>query len=266
VSNALDALRSLPPFPRVAMKVIEAMQSPDPSPGDIGRLIALDSGLTAVVLKLVNSPFYGLPAKVFSPHEAVLALGMRTVARVVLSASIIKPLAELFRDPERARAYWWHQLCCGVVARMLADDESDGDAAFTAGLLHDVGELALLRINPVRETTRLVADENDDEPSAIALERSVFGVDHAQLGAELLKRWCLPAEVVAAVAAHHDVADAGGAPIARAVWRACRIVSRLRRAAPAGAIEIAPNGAEIVGALDLEALAAEMRGLEGLLA
>lgn len=228
--SAPRAARLPPPFPAVAIQLIQQMQDPNVTAGDVSRLIELDPSLTASLLRLVNSPFFGMRRQVGNVSEAVMVLGMGAVRRMVTSLAVAAPLRRADIDPAFARLRWEHTVSCAAIARRLIDDDSGApELAFTAGLLHDIGQVHLLQTHGAAYV-QLHADAAGADVRALETER--FGRPHDALGAELLEDWGLP-QAIADAARHHHAAPpiTGLTVVQQAVWVANRLAGTPEQAA-----------------------------------
>ena len=202
LKKVTEGMVALPTLPLVASRLLESIADPDAATSEeIGEVIALDPALTARTLKLANSDFYGFPRKVGTVDLAVVVLGPDTIRDLVLGASVFQTLDPTWRS---LTGLWSHSLACGVAARAMADRcgyRLEGEA-FAAGMLHDIGKVALRQAYPDRydAVTALVRDQGI--PMAEA-ERGVLGSDHAEVGGWLAERWGLPGDLVEAIACHH---------------------------------------------------------------
>lgn len=211
----------LPPLSPMAMRIITQSQDPDASANDLARLIELDAAVTVALLRLVNSPFYGMPRKVGTVTDAILVLGLATVRRVVMAITLRQPLSAARLDPNFVREIWRNSVRVAALAARLLGGGASGDFAFTAGVLHDLGRLALQLDDPEAYLPLTTLDGSE----LLRHERGNWSTDHAQRGAELLQRWGLPETICDAVRQHH--ADAGAPPAeaaAQGLWMACRMV------------------------------------------
>jgi putative nucleotidyltransferase with HDIG domain len=208
-----------PPFPAVALQLIQQMQLPAVSAGDVARLIELDPSLTASLLRLVNSPFFGMRREIASISDAVIVMGMSAVRRIVMSLAVAGPLRETQADPAFAQAQWRHYVTCAAVARrLIVDDPAASELAFTAGLLHDMGQLHLLQRHGVAYVA-LHAEAGGGDLRALETER--FGQPHDSLGADLLEAWGLPQPIADAARRHHAALPLTGLTLVqKAVWMA----------------------------------------------
>lgn len=196
-----EDLVALPTLPLVASRLLEAIANPETSSEEVARIISLDPALTARTLKLANSDFYGFPRKVGSVDLAVVVLGANTVRDLVLSAAVFQTIGAAGSE---LTALWNHAMACGVAARVLADRTGYRLAgeAYAAGVLHDVGKVALRQSYPDRFEA-IVKLAREQRLSIAEAERGVLGSDHAEVGGWLAERWGLPADLVEAIACHH---------------------------------------------------------------
>jgi putative nucleotidyltransferase with HDIG domain len=210
-------VQHLPLFTGTAIQLIQSAEREDVTSAELSRLIATDAALVVHLLRLVNSSFYGLSRKIGTVSDAIAILGLDLVRRTVASAVLKRPLFAYLHDTESARAFWRHELICAALARHLArGTDANGELAYMAGLLHDVGRLVMLTRFPDQADLLLRGGGNE---VGTASEREVFGFTHAQVGAALLESWDLPAEIVQAARHHTDETEPDD-ELAAAVWRA----------------------------------------------
>jgi HD-like signal output (HDOD) protein len=199
-------MRSLPSFPMLYLEIIKEIESPRSSIQGIAKIIAKDPGITAKILQVTNSAAFGLPEPVNDPVEAVQQLGMSTVRSLVLSAQIYSSFNARRLKNFSAESLWSHLMKCGDLARTIMRREraslAESEDAFTAGMLHDMGQLMLADSLPDEfQKALLLAEEK--KISLPAAELEIFGATHAGLAAYLFGLWGLPAAIVEAVAFHH---------------------------------------------------------------
>jgi HD-like signal output (HDOD) protein/CheY-like chemotaxis protein len=211
VDPALRALISstvsLPSTPAIYSEIIQALRSPEASAQQIGSILARDMGMTAKVLQLVNSAFFGLRRHLTGPEEAVMFLGVDTIKALALSVSAFSAFnaskCPRFSIDDMQR----HSTAVGSMARAIAKSQKLSkqllDDTFVAGLLHDVGQLVLVSNHPEKYNGVLSAVAAGDATLAEA-ERKTFCTTHAEVGSYLLWLWGLPDAVVEAVAFHHN--------------------------------------------------------------
>ena len=197
---ALDAVRNIShiaTLPEVTVKIIELVEDPGSSARDLHAMISADPALTARMLKVVNSAFYGLPRQIASINRAVSLLGLNAVKNIAVAAS----LAKLFRGGEigpdfNAHELWLHSCVTASTARIIAQGNRRNavDEAFLAGLVHDVGILVELQHDRARfaEAIALAATGRDLREC----EREVLGEDHEAFGSALCEHWKFPSSLV----------------------------------------------------------------------
>ncbi|MBD3236544.1 MAG: HDOD domain-containing protein [Candidatus Eisenbacteria bacterium] len=188
----IQASQSLPSLPAVALQILEQCRKPDASVAEIARLIGRDPALTVKVLKVVNSPLYGLRSRVTTLSHSVTLLGLNAVRSIALSFSLIRGLRRTDGSSFDHLCYWRRSIDAAVAAQTLADHLRlpNREEVFLAALLQDVGMLVLSEALP--EYGEIVARADGDHAELASLEQSSFGVDHAGVSAWLLGSWKLP--------------------------------------------------------------------------
>lgn len=208
--SARDAIcarvETLPELPISATRIVQLLQRTDVDVADILEVAEMDLGLTANVLRMANSAAYGARAEIRSLRNAIVRLGTRKVLEIVLLAVVgsrLRPPVVGYDLPRGKMLE--HALAVGIVARELsfAAAFGDGDQAFTAGLLHDIGKVVLGEYVQV-DAAPILSLAFERGISFQHAERAVLGIDHTEVGGMLLQRWGLPEEIVAAARWHHD--------------------------------------------------------------
>jgi len=197
----IDALPSLPP---VLLRVANLIRNPATSALQLASAILEDQALTARLLRLVNSPFYGFPRQIATVTETLTILGFRPVQHLLLTATVVD-LLQAEETPEFSPfGLWQHAVGTAVAARLLARTAGyeAHEAVFVAGLLHDVGKLIQHQCLRPEFLEALALAREGDLPLHEA-ETRVWGFDHTQVGRALLAAWRLPAELCEAVGCHH---------------------------------------------------------------
>ena len=215
LGELLDHIESIAPLPHVAGRVVQVAEDERFSAYDLAAIIATDTAMTAKILRLANSAYYGFPRRIATVRDAVVLIGFRAVRATAVAAAV----ADLFPKQGSTRfdadLFWAHCVACGSVAEIIAKETNQArpDEAFTAGILHDIGRLVLAQYVPGPFDRAL--DQALERGAAMeAVETDVFGYDHAQLGAALTQRWNLPIEICTAIAGHHDLTvDPAEAPL-----------------------------------------------------
>lgn len=246
IQKLMARMEYLPSIPTLYAEIVELMHDPEVVLEAVGAVIARDLGMTAQILKLINSAFFGLRREISSPTEAVSYLGMDTIKSLVLSIHAFSEFAPIDSEGFCPAALWHHSLAVAADARALAKFETQDrklmDEAFAGGLLHDAGKAALA-FNFSTEYSQLSRACEHDHLDLLTEEQKAFGVNHADVGGYLLGLWGLPTPVVEAIALHHDPlrsVNAGFSPLT-----AVHVANALRKG---------PSDPAACGGLDLEYL------------
>ena len=206
IRTLVAGMSSLPSLPSIYTEVVEKMQSDNTSIHDIGKLIEQDPGMTAKVLQLVNSAYFGLGRHISSPSEAASFLGLDILKGLILSQGVFSQFDEelvrsaslgTIRNRSLRVASWARKISKAEgVSQIVADQ------AFLGGLLHDMGELVIAANAPINYMHAVALAEHDGLQMHEA-EQQVFGTTHAEVGAYMLGLWGIDDDVVASVAYHH---------------------------------------------------------------
>ncbi len=216
VANAaVKQLSHIATLPEVTLGIIELVEDPNSSAQDLNELIGRDPALSARILKVVNSAFYGLPRQIGSINRAISMLGLNAVKNIAIAAS----LAKLFRggalcDRFDAKELWDHSIAVATAARLLAKEArmSSVDEAFLGGLMHDIGIMVELQSDRAK-LVKVFSDmqfDHDGNPliDFRMVERAVYGADHGHFGEALCEQWKFPRSLAIACGYHHDPAGA----------------------------------------------------------
>jgi len=207
VEKALVAVGDIATLPQVTLKIIQIVEDPKSTARDLHDVIKNDPALSAKVLKVVNSAFYGLPGQVASMDRAIVLLGLAAVKNIAIAASI----ARLFKGPQisehfNAADLWRHSIAVAVAARNFAKFTSRvgvPDEVFVAGLIHDIGTLVERQVFP-NEFAEVVDRCMTHSADFLESEREVIGADHQAFGVGLTTKWKFPRHLRAAVGFHHN--------------------------------------------------------------
>jgi HD-like signal output (HDOD) protein len=202
----VDGLGQLPTLPAIVARVLEVLNTPNASADTAARLIGQDLALSAKVLRLANSAFYGIPRSIASVDQAIVILGFQTVRSLVMSASVMKILGKGTGHLDR-RAIWRHSVAAALISRIVVRKLGrrlglDVDAAFMAALLHKIGILILdgVEANDYRKVLESAVME--DAAPLHVLEQLHLQIDHPTVGGMLAERWGLPEELRDPIAFH----------------------------------------------------------------
>lgn len=200
------AMVDLPALPNVVMQVIQATERETISTSEIEKLLASDPAITAKLLKVVNSAYFGLPRQIVNVNQTIAILGLLQVRNLVMSIGVLNVLnSPTPRIVEIQKQFWQHSFASASCAEQLAKTRSkprkDVETYFVGALLHDVGRLFLFTLFnlPYQEVLKesLKKEEPLDE-----VERRVLGTTHAELGAALAEKWNLPPVLVEMIRCH----------------------------------------------------------------
>ena len=202
------ALNQLPTFPGVATRLMQMFAEPDISISEIGRVIALDSVFAARVLQTANSPLFGARAQVKSISHAIIMLGLRRVKAVTITRALADFVGPALRI-QALRVCWQNSLAAAIIAEKLARAcKLDPDFAYIAGLMRDIGRLALLVKHP-EAYANLLAVSHENHLALMRKERELFELDHCQAGAWIVQNLPFPEELRDVVALHHEKPSEG---------------------------------------------------------
>ena len=204
-SKLLASVEKLPPLPVVLNQLLQMLNSSNASSGQIAVIIEKDSVLSGAVLRNVNSAYYGLPSRVSSIRHAVTLLGFATVRNLALAFSMRQMLVKPQMPSRRLYSqYSQHALGCAIMTQFLAHytRSEEIEAAFAAGLFHDIGRLLIIVTLP-EMIPEIVAHWEQSDGSLEDSEQQILGVTHSELSGVVLARWKLPQRIQQAVVFHH---------------------------------------------------------------
>jgi len=192
-------------LPTVITQLISLIDNPKTSARNVAQLISTDQALTAKILKLANSAFYGFPREIATVDLAVVVLGFETVKNLGLTVSVLERFSGQGDNSQFDRQkFWEHSIACGVAAKLLAGRLTYRVAgeAFAAGILHDIGKLILSQYFPT-EFDEILQVMREEDLYIGKAEEKVLGVTHAEVGSWLAERWNLPRSLEETIAFHH---------------------------------------------------------------
>jgi putative nucleotidyltransferase with HDIG domain len=251
ISELIQADDQLATLPDIFYKLNAAIEDPDCTFDDIGEIISIDPGLTARLLRIVNSAFYGFSTQVETVTHALTIIGTDQLAQLVLATSVMgqfKGISSALIDMD---SFWRHSIASGLAARSIAalSGEYNVERFFVSGLLHDIGRL-ILCIKVPEETGKTMKQAEASGKLLCVEEQKVFGFDHAELGGELLKAWNLPDRLVESVCFHHSPAKSKNHPQETAVINLADAIVYSMKLGSSGEVvfpALEPKSWEIVG-------------------
>ncbi|MCL6473887.1 MAG: HDOD domain-containing protein [Firmicutes bacterium] len=210
LQQLVQTVRDLPALPEVVVRVMRMAEDPRSDAQGIARVIATDQAMAARVLKLANSAFYGLPRRVSTLSEAVVILGFRTIKNLAIAASTFELLNREIAGYWLQRGELWrHSLACAIGAQLIARRVRlpVSEEAFVAGLLHDIGKVAINLF--VREQFDQITERAlQDRIPFVEAEQAVLGFNHAMAGGLIAEKWNLPPLLVSVIKYHHQPSSA----------------------------------------------------------
>ena len=203
-------MSSLPSLPEQYERIMEELQSEDASLPKIGEIIESDVAMTAKILQLVNSAFFGLSQHVSSPAQAAMLLGVDTIRTLVLTTGVFSQFDKDTCDTIDLNSVWSRSAQIGALARAIAMSETDdkliGDYAFMSGMLVDIGQF-VFAANMTPDLAKAWHEAQASGKPDWVIERELFGHSHMNVGAYLVGLWGLPNPIIEAVAYHHTPSD-----------------------------------------------------------
>lgn len=206
IKKITEKIIGLPTLPTVVSKMIELVDNPRTSASSLANLISADQVLTARILKIANSAYYGFPRQISTVNTAIVVMGFNAVKEMGLSLTVF----DIFKDIASVRhfdviQFWQHSIATGIAAKTIAKHfmNSISGELFVAGLLHDIGKVVIsqyLHKDFMAIMTR-VADTNE---SLVDVEKEFLGADHGEIGAWLAEKWRLPELISESIHYHHE--------------------------------------------------------------
>ncbi len=251
-------------FPDIYFKIRQVLDSPMSSAAQVADVISKDTSLAAKLLKLVNSPFYGLPQRIDSISRAVMVIGGQEVSTLALGISAMNAFKDIPPELINMRTFWEHSVAVGVFARTLgrAAGQGGGERLFVAGILHDIGRLILFKKLP-HAAVEAIYYARANQTSLYVAENEVVGFAHPLIGGLLLRAWKFPESLVGLVACHHKPSGCKG-NIEVAVLHLADIMAVALGLTPQASFVVPPLEPEAWDALGIEPKALADLAEEGL--
>ena len=202
--HILAEVDAFPSMPAAGTKMLQILENPDASVEEIESVLHYDPGLTANLLKLANSAYFGIPSKIGSVRQAVILLGLKRLAQLVVATCVSSVMREKVPGYDLPPGdLWRHSIAVAMAAEALVNEKPGlGEDIFTPALLHDVGKMVMGKF--VQAELAEIEDITTRGVPRVIAENMVLGVDHAVIGSRVLEHWSFPADVVKAVRWHHD--------------------------------------------------------------
>ncbi len=214
----------LPEIPSIVSELNEVIADPVASADDIAQIVCKSPSLTAILLKIVNSAFYGFPAPIDSIARAVTVIGTKEISSLALGISIIKIFNDIPNTLIDMKSFLQHSLACGIVSRILAATMNipQTEQLFISGLLHDLGRLIVYKYYP--DQAKSMLNRAIEAENLLFKEESLFfGCNHTHLGRYLMQQWKLPLILENNVFYHHNP-SAADSPVLPAIVHLADII------------------------------------------
>jgi len=205
IEKIMESVATFQGLPGNAAKVLSMLDDPEFEVSQIEETLRLDPELTANVLRLTNSAYFGFSEKIGSLKQAIVVLGSKKLIQLVMATCMSGLMSQKVKGYELDKGdLWRHSIAVSVVAEKLVEEigVTADPEIFTAALLHDIGKLLLGQ--HVEDYLDAINDQVTGGKSFQTIERDVFGADHAEIGARILQNWSFPDNVVQAVRWHHE--------------------------------------------------------------
>ncbi|MBI5056111.1 MAG: HDOD domain-containing protein [Nitrospirae bacterium] len=212
IGRIIKDTRSLPTLPGIITKLTALAEDGKVSVNEMARVVSSDQVLSAKVLKLVNSPFYGFSGRISTVSKALILLGVNVVKSLAISSSIFEMMEK------NILGLWEHSLGTAVAANIIARrlNLPEWEEISTAALLHDIGKV-IIKIRLEKEYDDLLSLIKEKELSMIEAERQLLEIDHAEIGQWLARTWNMPEKLIEPIAFHHNVEKSSAQQVKTAV-------------------------------------------------
>lgn len=258
VAQLIAKVRTVYSLPQTFHRLQEVVQNPDSSMSDIGEVLMADQALSARILQLANSSFYGFPSRIETISHAVTMIGAEQMVALVQGTCVASIFNRVPRELVNMEKFWTHSIACGVAARLIAARrrEPNTERFFLLGLLHDIGRLVIFQHMPEQAAT-IIEQAGRERQLLHKAETAVLGFDHATVGYDLLRTWKLPPRLCEPIKMHHCYGTTSLYPIETAILHTSDIIVNAMRCGTSGERFVPPlHGPN----WDLAGLGAEMLG------
>lgn len=221
--------------PVMYLRLNDAINHPDSSLAMIGRIIGEDSALSARLLRLVNSPFYGFPQRIETISDAVFLVGSHQVRDLALVTTMMNSFKDIPKELIDTQEFWLHSLACGVAAKILGEEmgSSDLERLFLLGVMHDIGRLVMYHVLP-QKAVKMLQRTKAEGVTMLQAEKEALGFSHADIGKILTDEWRLPGSVQEVVLYHHLPGWAKVFPTETAIIHVADVLSHVTRLGSSG--------------------------------
>lgn len=208
--NSINArLEAFPALPAIVSRIMAVVANPESSANDLMQVVLPDQSMCTAILKVANSAFFGIPREVSTIERAVVVLGFEEVKNIVIGKAIFSSFPKMTKQTRHSVGLFWeHTFTCGLASKIIAEQLNlSASELFLAGLIHDIGKLAMFLAFPesyplLKATTGISLED------LLSEERRAFSTSHDQVGLLLANKWLLPEQLAMAVGYHHDPRNA----------------------------------------------------------
>ncbi len=241
VSQLIAKVRTVYSLPQTFHRLQEVVQNPDSSMSDIGEVLMSDQALSARILQLANSSFYGFPSRIETISHAVTMIGAEQMVALVQGTCVASIFNRVPRDLVNMELFWKHSIACGVTARIIAARrrEPNTERFFLLGLLHDIGRLVIFQHLPEQAAAAL-DQAGRDRRLLFQAESAILGFDHATVGYDLLRTWKLPSRLCEPIKMHHTYNGCSLYPIETAILHTADVIVNAMRCGSSGERYVPP--------------------------
>jgi len=210
LAEIVGVVDKLPSLSIVILKIEEMLNDPSLMAGDLVQVISSDQALTARILRVVNSGFYGIKNRIDSLNHAVMMLGFRAIKNIVLTTEVFRTFSKNDKNVFDRYLFWKHSLATGCAAKVTAEflGVEKAEEVFIGGLLHDIGKLVLDHYSK-REFKEVMDQVVVNDISIIDAEIEVFGFNHVKVGMLLAEKWGFPDSLKSMIECHHAPLESG---------------------------------------------------------
>lgn len=251
LKNLIEQSPQISSLPTIFYRINEAVEDPECSFVEIGEIISGDPSLSARLLRIVNSSFFGFPSKIETITHAVTIVGMAKLNDLALATTVVNQFRGIPENLISMKKFWFHSVATGLAARIIAvyRREPNADRYYLMGMLHDLGRLILLLNVP--EQMQKVMTRYEEGGLLHDAENEVMGADHAVVGGMLLNVWKLPEMLQEAVTYHHAPGQSPCYPAAASIVHLADIIAHGMELGTCGERHVPPLNSKAWEILDL---------------
>ncbi|MES9869723.1 MAG: HDOD domain-containing protein [Sedimenticola sp.] len=231
----IEQITDLPSLPDVFYRVDEVLADPNFSLEQLADTIQADPAISARLLKLANSAYYGFPSRIDTISRAATVIGTQEIRELILATAVLSAFNGMPVGAVSMRSFWEHSIACGLAARAIATyrDEVNVERFYVAGLLHDIGRLVLFLQYP-HQMSELIQQQQENNRYLKELEQEAFGTCHGAVGGALLYRWNLPPALCKAASGHHMESAENGEHMEACVVHVADLIANALRMGSSG--------------------------------